>query len=88
MFGRYVENIVNAYFDALSEAFQEIHKKQMEECAKGMKELRELLDASEEKDDKNQQHERNNRNCSRNGSYKPCCHCCRFHSSQKEKCIC
>lgn len=43
MFSYYIEKLVMAYFDALSEAFQKIHKKQMEECDRGMKEIKRLL---------------------------------------------
>ena len=54
---------------------------------KMIKELREVLLSVLEEDDKNQQHERINNNFCCNGSDKPCCHCCRFHSSQKKKSI-
>lgn len=43
MFSYYIEKLVLAYFDAFSAALQEIHKKQMEECDQGMKELKRLL---------------------------------------------
>ena len=43
MFSYYIEKLVSAYFDAFSAALQEIHKKQMEECEQGMKELKRLL---------------------------------------------
>lgn len=43
MFSYYIEKLVSAYFDAFSAALQEIHKKQMEECEQGMKELKRLI---------------------------------------------
>lgn len=43
MFSYYIEKLVLAYFDAFSAALQEIHKKQMEECDQGMKEIKRLL---------------------------------------------
>lgn len=77
----YIEESPKSNADSYFEYDSEKHHKMI-------KELREVLLSVLEEDDKNQQHERNNSNCSRNGSDKPCCHCCRFHSSQKEKCIC
>lgn len=58
MFSYYIEKLVSAYFDAFSAALQEIHKKQMEECEQGMKELKRLLEEVANEDKKRNHNQR------------------------------